>query len=166
MPVGRPPRLAALLLALAAGALVAATGGCADVTRDVAGPRPSPELSARDVVSLQLAALSRGDDEALAVALRFASPGNRAGIGEAEGFRQLLAGPLYGPLIGHRDAHVGPEEALPGHVGIPVEITAADGRRVQYLYLLRRQAAPGCENCWLIDAVSPFTGDVPRGIRT
>ncbi len=159
MPAGW--RRAVLVFALAVA--LAGAGGCADRPRE-SGPRPTPELTAREVVSLQLAALSRGDDEALTVALRFASPGNRAGIGEAEGFRSLLQGPLYRPLLGHREASIGREEPLPGHVGVPVEIIAADGQRVSYLYLLRRQVVPGCEDCWLIDGVSPFTGELPQGL--
>lgn len=163
MATGWRQPVRALAPVIAVLLMLAGASGCADQPREH-DPGPSPELSARDVVSLQLAALSRGDEAALTVALRFASPGNRAGIGEAEGFRSLLQGPLYRPLLGHREASIGREEPTPGHVGIPVEITAADGRRVSYLYLLRRQTAPGCEDCWLIDGVSPFTGELPQGL--
>ena len=126
---------------------------------------PDPSHSASDIVRLQLEALRQASDHSIGVALRFASPGNRAVIGDATQFRGMLESRLYRPLLGHRAVVLGAEEPVDQHVAITVDVTAENGRQVRFVYLLRRQWSERCDACWLIDAVSPFDELLDPGLQ-
>src|SRR4051812_23089651 len=76
------------------------------------GPSPSPDLSPRQVVRIQLDALRRNDvpapDAGIATTFRFASRANRQATGPLRRFAEMLRNPLYAPMIDHASAEFGP----------------------------------------------------------
>jgi hypothetical protein len=120
-------------------------------------PEPSPDLSAAEVVRLQVDALGRNDDPyedaGIEAAFTFASPANKRATGPLRRFRTLFDTPAYGPMIDHQGATYS-EPAIDGdraRIGVILE-TESEGR-VGYLFRLSRQSSPPHEDCWMTDAV-------------
>ena len=71
-------------------------------------PEPSPELSPREVVQLQVEALGSNDapfaEAGIKAAFNFASPANKRATGPLARFRTLFDTPAYGPMIDHASA--------------------------------------------------------------
>jgi hypothetical protein len=133
-----PPALAAL-----AGLLPAAQ----------AQDAPAPELDPEEVVAAQLAGFARGDDEGIARAFAFASPGNRAHTGPLPRFARMIR-EAYPELLGHRDAELAPLREDESHAYQGVEIVGPDGRSHLYIFILSRYELPDCDGCWMTDGVS------------
>ncbi len=120
-------------------------------------PRPSPGLSPTEVVRIQLAALQRNDspspDAGIALAYRFASPGNRAQSGSLENFvRMIHTG--YAEMLNHRSAQYEPVAMLDSGEALQgVTLKAANGQTLRYVFILSRQQGPPCTDCWMTDGV-------------
>lgn len=120
-------------------------------------PSPSPDLSPREVVRLQVDAL--GDNDApyegagIETAFRFASPANKRATGPLRRFRTLFDGPQYGPMIDHRAASVGEVRVDGDKAEVGVVLTSKTGDRIGYLFRLSRQTEAPHEGCWMTDAV-------------
>ncbi len=141
-------RLAAFLLAalLLAPAAIAQTGAV----------QPSPRLTPEAVVRIQVEAMKRNDvpsrDAGIAVAFRFASPGNRQATGPLPRFAAMIrAG--YPDLLGFQRAEYGDARISGDRAVQAVTLVQRDGRRVTYGFALSRQAGGTCDGCWMTDAV-------------
>ena len=146
----RQAMISFVLLALAAGA-----GSAADPSETT---QPSPRLSPGDVVRLQLEALRHNDDPStdsgIAVAFALASPQNQAQTGPLARFIRMVH-ENYPELLNHRGARLSAAKIHGDEAWQPVELTDSDGRRLRYLFILRRQVAPPCAGCWMTDGVIP-----------
>jgi hypothetical protein len=121
-------------------------------------PYPDPNLSAQDVVRLQLDALQNDDifaGNGLLIAYRFASPINRRALGSLKRFSQIVYSRFYRPLIGFDHATV---SALPigprKSVAIQRVWIYQRGKIVAiYRFSLSCQIHEPYEGCWLVDEV-------------
>jgi hypothetical protein len=120
--------------------------------------QPSPRLSPTEVVRRQLEALQHNDDPStdsgIAAAFAMASPQNRAQTGPLARFIRMVH-ENYPELLNHRDARLPAVRIHGDEAWQPVELTDRDGRRLRYLFILRRQIAPPCPGCWMTDGVIP-----------
>ena len=142
--------LASLALALA----VTVTNG-----PEAPDPDPSPEWTPTEVIRMQVEALQNNDmpteDAGIAVAFRFASPGNRAATGPLSRFTDMVHGPGYRDMLGFERAEYGLIR-VEGDVAVQeVTLIQDDGRRTTYLFGLSRQSGGACDGCWMTDAVVP-----------
>jgi len=125
-------------------------------------PIPRPELGPADVVWIQLDALRendrRGRDSGIAVVFRVASPANRQVTGPLDHFIQIVKGPAYLPMIGHRVAGAG-RLVDGGDIAIQyMTLIAADGRVIEYEFRLSKDPKSGC---WFNDGVVPVQAAKP-----
>ena len=124
------------------------------------GEFPSPDYGPEDVVRIQVQALGNNDvpyrDAGIEVAFRFASPTNRRFTGPLWRFTRMLHTPTYRPFLFHRTVHIGRADIQGGRATLAVILTAADGRRVGYVFRLSRQRGEPCDACWMTDEVWPI----------
>lgn len=117
---------------------------------------PSPELSPGEVVRIQLEALQHNDlpepDAGIAVAFRFASPGNREQTGPLPRFSEMIRG-AYAEMLNHRDVRLPPPLIQSDEAIQPVEVVAKNGAIFRYLFILSRQSEPPYAGCWMTDSV-------------
>lgn len=120
-------------------------------------PEPSPDLSAADVIRIQVEALQRNDDPypdaGIEAAFRFASPENRRATGPVERFGQMVKGPVYGDMLGFARAEYGDLRIDGDEAAQRVTLVQSDGRRTTYVFGLSRQRGGDCDGCWMTDAV-------------
>lgn len=126
---------------------------------------PSPTLSPNQVVEAQLMALKRNDrpqkDSGIAIAFRFASPANKEATGPLPRFMAIVRGQAYAPMIDHAEAALGDAEVRADRAAVPVLVTAQDGRRWGYLFILGKQEGGRYDGCWMTDGVQ-LMGEAPR----
>ena len=120
-------------------------------------PEPSPELSPREVVRLQVEALGTNDEPfeeaGIEAAFTFASPANKRATGPLARFRTLFDTPAYGPMIDHAGATYSQVQVEGRTAQMGVLLTTDDGEQVGYLFRLSKQTEPPYEECWMTDAV-------------
>jgi len=119
---------------------------------------PNPSLAPAAVVRIQLQALASNDmpyvDAGIEITFRFASPNNRRVTGPLEKFGRMVKNPVYRPMLNHVAASYG-DTKIEGHDAyVPVLITARDGTKAGYVFVLSRQQSAECEQCWMTDQVS------------
>lgn len=152
-------RLAVLLLA--AVLLAPASVAQADAAQ------PAPELTPGAVVRIQVEAMKRNDqprrDAGIAVAFRFASPGNRQATGPLPRFTAMIRSG-YADLLGFQRAEYGEPQIRGDRAVQAVTLVQRDGRRVTYGFALSRQAGGPCDGCWMTDAVVERP-EPPGGLR-
>ena len=121
--------------------------------------RPSPELAPTEVVLAQLAALQRepydgaGAGAGLRGAWEFASPGNRAATGPVEQFADMVRGPVYGGLLGHRAVQLGPLVQAGDDAQQEVLLVTALDETIGFTWVLSLQQDPPHTDCWMTDGV-------------
>jgi len=128
-------------------------------------PTPSPTLSPKEVVRLQVDALGNNDSPragaGIEAAFNFASPANRRATGPLRRFRTLFETPAYGPMIDHRSARLSEVQTQGDMARVGVLMVTESGDRIGYLFQLSRQTESPYEECWMTDAVVPIdVGDV------
>lgn len=128
-------------------------------------PTPSPNLSPKEVVRLQVDALGDNDSPrpgaGIEAAFNFASPANRRATGPLRRFRTLFETPAYGPMIDHRSAQLSQVQTQGDVARVGVLMVTKSGDRIGYLFQLSRQTESPHEECWMTDAVVPIdVGDV------
>lgn len=120
--------------------------------------KPSPQLSPREVVQLQLDALKRVDqptkDAGFVTVFRFSSPENRAQTGPLPRFSKMIR-EGFGELLNHRSATLAATLQQGNQALQPVEIISVGGQRYRYVFVLRRQDTDDCRQCWMTDGVIP-----------
>ena len=124
-------------------------------------PVPSPSLTARDVVTIQLDALRRNDepydDAGIETVFRFASEGNQRSTGPLKRFAGLVRNPLYAPLLYHRRADLGETHTLGDEVAwMNVRVVAYNDQPHIYEFMLSRDPDT---SCWRTDSVLPTLPD-------
>jgi hypothetical protein len=148
--------------------------GAAWVSTDGHDPMPDPGLAPDDVVGIVLRALQHNDDpvtdHGIAITFAFTSPENHDVTGPLERFRALVKSPAYRLMIGHSRAERGPMSVSADHARERVAITAANGDRAVYVFLLSRQELGSHKGCWMADGVlretDPVAGHAHRSMVT
>lgn len=122
--------------------------------------QPSPDLSPAEVVRIQVEALGHNDvpyeNAGIEIAFRFASPANKIATGPLDRFIQLVGNPIYRPMLDHREAQYGEIEVKENQALQPVILTAKNGERVGYLFVLSKQEGGPYDACWMTDSVVRF----------
>jgi hypothetical protein len=154
------PLMAAIALAIVAGPGPASAAGTgAAPPAGLAEALPSPELGPAEVVRIQLQALRENDEtnEGIAVAFRFASPRNKASTGPLERFVHMIKAGPYRLMLEFERASYKPIVIEGVHA--LQRVTLVGRRQIRtYDFLLRRQAGPPCEACWMTEAVLVVPG--------
>lgn len=143
---------AALTACLLLGALGCEPGASPPPWREAT---PHPGLGPAEVVAAQLQALQHNDarDAGIAVAFRFASPGNRRSTGPLERFVWMIRDGPYELLLGFDGSHAQPV-VMDGAAAARQRVTVVrDGRSRVYHFVLSQQRGGECSGCWMTDAV-------------
>lgn len=131
--------------------------GCATTSEleEISEASPTPELSPREVVELQLRAFRANDeaDQGIGIAFRFASPRNRRATGPVGRFAQMMKGPLYRPMLVYDELILG-ETVVRGRVALQRVVLEVEDRRVSYDFYLVLQEGGTYDQCWMTEAVS------------
>ena len=120
---------------------------------------PTVGLSPTDVVLAQLEGFHRepyagaGAGPGIRAAWSFASPGNREATGPLEVFAEMVRGPVYGGLLGHRAAQVGPPVERGNEATLEVLVHTAGDETIGFTWVLGRQLDPPYAGCWMTDGV-------------
>jgi hypothetical protein len=121
---------------------------------------PRPKFTPDKVVCIQLDALANNDrpyqDAGIEIAFRFASPTNKQTTGPLSRFIRLVHNPIYNPMIDHQTAQLGDLVVEDAQAFLPVSLTASDGKRVGYMFILSKQEGGAYDQCWMTDAVLRF----------
>ena len=148
---------AALLLSclVAAGAACAAAADPPDTEGARTALAPAPSFDPAEVTQIQLDALRTNTliNEGIALAFRFASPANRQVTGPLPRFVKMLRSPPYDRLLNHRKVEYGPLSVEGDTAYQAVIVTASDGQRAGYLWVMSRQRDGEYKDCWMTDAV-------------
>ncbi len=130
---------------------------------DLISLTPNPEYKPQEVVRIQLTALARNNDPykdaGIEITFRFASPSNKQMTGPLDRFIRLLYNPAYSPMLEHRAANLGELVRENDRARLSVILTAADGERVGYLFILSKQKSGQYDQCWMTDSVIRYEVD-------
>ena len=92
---------------------------------------PAPDLTPRQVVKAQLAAMQRNDqpapDAGIRTAFRFASPYNREMTGPVERFIEMVKQPGYDALLNHRQSSLSDTTKKGNQARIKVHLIDSSG---------------------------------------
>jgi Domain of unknown function (DUF4864) len=121
--------------------------------------RPDPALSPEDVVAIQLNALQTNDtpetDAGIAQTWAFAHPDNKRVTGPLPRFAQMIKGPLYQILLGHRSHEIREVSATDDQAVFAVIVTSPTGEVVAYRWSVAKVADGENAGAWMTTAVSP-----------
>ena len=121
--------------------------------------QPDPDLSPSEVVAIQLSALQANDtpgpDAGIAQTFAFAHPDNRRVTGPLPRFAQMIKGPLYRILLGHRSHEIREVSGTADQVDFAVTVTSRTGEVVGYRWTVAKVAAGENVGAWMTTAVSP-----------
>jgi hypothetical protein len=121
--------------------------------------RPDPALSPAEVVAIQLDALQMNDtpeaDAGIAQTWAFAHPDNKRVTGPLPRFAQMIKGPLYQILLGHRSHEVREVLATDDQVDFAVIVTSQTGEVVGYRWTVAKVADGENAGAWMTTSVSP-----------
>ncbi len=153
-----PPRMRAALAALVV--LAVARAGADPLSDDLV---PAPGLTPAEVVRIQLEALRENgtDDRGIAVAFRFASPGNKRSTGPLPRFAAMIKEGPYALMLRFTDADYAPVQVRGRFAAQRVTLAAPGQVPVSYVFYLSRQDTDGpLKECWMTDGVNvvPYEG--------
>jgi hypothetical protein len=139
---------------LAAALLVMTTPCWAEDVRT-----PDPALSPAEVVKIQLIALQANDapqtDAGIAQTWAFAHPDNKRTTGPLPRFAQMIKGPLYRILLGHRSHEIKEVSRTADQAVFAVTITSQTSEVVVYRWSVAKVADGEDAGAWMTIAVSP-----------
>lgn len=120
--------------------------------------QPSTELTAENVISIQLKALSDAEydpetDSGAAQVWAFAHPSNRAMTGPLPRFTRMLKSLNYRPLIGHRQHFLRLVEETKDKAHFAVRVTGQDGWVYGYSWQLAKVPEGAFANMWMTTTV-------------
>ena len=119
---------------------------------------PGPDLTAREVVDIQLEALRDNDDPAPDAGIEqvwaFAHPDNRAMTGPLPRFKRMIKGSGYGVLINHTRAEIVALGEGSSRAVYRVRVVARDGGFYQFRWQLRKASIDAGE-AWMTTGVTP-----------
>ncbi len=130
--------------------------------------QPSPDLSAEDVVSIQLKALSESENNpdtnsGVARIWAFAHPANRAATGPLPRFTLMLKSPSYKDLIGHRAHHLRQISMTEDKAHFAIKITSSDGDLLGYSWHLAKVKSGTYQGMWMTTGVA-LVGKLGRSL--
>ncbi len=118
---------------------------------------PTPNLTPRQVVEAQLAAMQHNDepepDAGIRTAFRFASPSNRETTGPVERFIEMVKQPGYDALLNHRQSSLSPTTQKGDQARIKVHLIDAKGKESAFVWILSKQTVSPYKGCWMTDSV-------------
>ena len=121
--------------------------------------RPDPTRSPAEVIAIQLSALQANDtperDAGIAQTFAFAHPDNKRVTGPLPRFAQMIKGPQYQVLLGHRSHEI--NEVFRNHdqAAFAVIVTSRTGEVVGFRWAVARVADGEHAGAWMTIAVSP-----------
>ena len=119
---------------------------------------PDPSFPPERVVEIQLQSLQRNDvptsDAGIAQSWAFAHPDNKRIVGPLERFTQMIKGPSYRALLGHREHTIEPVVRTGDAAVFAVKIVTAAGQRVSYQWELSKARSGTFAGSWMTVAVS------------
>ena len=121
--------------------------------------KPSENLTAYDVVKIQLTALKNNNKPKKNSGIKqtwiFAHPENKKYTGPYERFEKMLLGVQYNILLNH-DSHKIKlvTNTLSTHI-YNIELISKDKKMYFYEWHLEKNTIDGCNNCWFTTIVSP-----------
>ena len=121
--------------------------------------KPSKNLSAYDVVKIQLEALKKNnkDNDGIKQTWLFAHPENKKYTGPYERFKIMLLGEQYKFLINHSSHKINLLSNSPNTFIYRIEIIANDKQLFFYEWHVQKGSDDKCNDCWFTSAVSqPF----------
>ena len=121
--------------------------------------KPSKNLSAYDVVKIQLEALKKNnkDNDGIKQTWLFAHPDNKKYTGPYERFKIMLLGEQYKFLINHSSHKINLLSNSPNTFIYRIEIIANDKQLFFYEWHVQKGSDDKCNDCWFTSAVSqPF----------
>jgi hypothetical protein len=120
---------------------------------------PNPVLSPAEVVSIQMTALQANDtpetDAGIAQTWAFAHPDNKRVTGPLPRFVQMIKGPLYRILLGHRSHEIKEVSRAGDQADFAVTVTGQTGEVVGYRWSVAKVAEGEHAGAWMTIAVSP-----------
>jgi len=120
---------------------------------------PDPALSPTEVVSIQLNALQANDtpetDAGIAQTWAFAHPDNKRVTGPLPRFAQMIKGPLYQMLLGHRAHEVKEISRTDNQAVFAVTVTSQTGSVVGYRWSVAKVTDGESAGAWMTVGVSP-----------
>lgn len=129
---------------------------------------PHRSLTPEQVVRCQMEALSSNDssDQGIAVAFRFASPGNKEVTGPLPRFIHMIKHSPYRVMLRPRLIEYGDVEIVGDRAQLPVSVLSADYVAVAFRFYLSRQTHAACAGCWMTDGVTVEDARQLPGVRT
>ena len=118
--------------------------------------KPSKNLSAYDVVKIQLEALKNNDknDTGIKQTWLFAHPDNKKITGPYDRFRIMIYGQQYKYLINHDSHKIKLISNSPNTYIYRIEILTEDKKLYFYEWHVQKGSDDNCKNCWFTTAVS------------
>ncbi len=120
---------------------------------------PEPSLPPERVVEIQLQSLQQNDvpapDAGIAQTWAFAHPDNKRATGPLERFAEMIKGPSYRMLLGHREHTIQPVVRTDEYALFAVTIITAGDRRVSYRWELSKVRSGAFTGSWMTTGVSP-----------
>lgn len=118
-------------------------------------PKPSPDYSPDQVVTIQLDALKNNNraDDGIATVFSFASPANKRLTGPLKRFKNIIRDPNYRPMLNHLSTSLDPVRISGNEAVQRVTLIDAVGNEIVYLFFLSKQRRSPCAGCWMTDAV-------------
>ena len=120
---------------------------------------PSPDLSPREVVKIQVDSLRHWNEptpnRGIWTTFQFASPANRRVTGPYGHFLRLIRGPENRPFLHAKDARFLSERRTGSSSEVVVELEDPEGARKRFTFSLSLQGTAPFKDCWMTDGVYP-----------
>ena len=118
--------------------------------------KPAENLSAYDVIKIQLNALKNNDknDTGIKQTWLFAHPDNKKITGPYERFRIMIYGAQYRSLLNHSSHKINLIMNTPNKHIFKIEILAKDKQLLFYEWHVQKASEKNCKDCWFTSGVS------------
>ena len=118
--------------------------------------KPSKDLSAFDVVKIQLEALKKNNklNDGIKQTWLFAHPDNKRVTGPYDRFRIMIYGKQYKYLINHSSHKIKLITNSPNTYVYRIEILTDDKKLFFYEWHVQKGSNENCKDCWFTSAVS------------
>ena len=121
--------------------------------------KPAKNLSAYDVVKIQLDALKNNNkkNDGIKQTWLFAHPDNKKYTGPYERFKSMILGEQYKILLNHSSHKINLISNSPNSFIYGIEIIAENKKLFFYEWHVQKGNDKNCQDCWFTSAVSqPF----------
>ena len=123
--------------------------------------KPSENLTAYDVVKIQLTALKNNNKPKKNSGIKqtwiFAHPENKKYTGPYERFEKMLLGVQYSILLNHDSHKIKLVSNAPNKYIYNIELISKDKKMYFYEWHLEKTTIDECNSCWFTTIVSPPT---------